>query len=65
MSKHNPRLLENLNEERIQHVEAKWANESEERIDAVDRGGLETIDGPSALKDLRLFSAMINSSHLW
>ena len=34
-------------------IETKWAAESEERIDAVDRGELQTIDGPTALRDLR------------
>ena len=46
-------LWESLDEERVREIEAKWAAESEERIDAVDRGELETIDGPSALRDLR------------
>ena len=31
-------LWESLDEERIKDIEAKWAAESEERIDAVDRG---------------------------
>ena len=46
-------LWDSLDEERIKQVEARWAVESEERIDAVDRGELETVDGPSALRDLR------------
>jgi putative addiction module component (TIGR02574 family) len=46
-------LWESLDEERVAEIEAKWAAESEERIDAVDRGELQTIDGPSALRDLR------------
>ena len=46
-------LWESLDEERVKDIEAKWAAESEERIDAVDRGELPTIDGPSALRDLR------------
>ena len=46
-------LWESLDEERIKEIETKWAVESEERIDAVDRGELETLDGPSALRDLR------------
>lgn len=53
MSKRDPRILsDRLDEERIKNIEAKWAAESEERIDAVDRGELQTIDGPSALRDL-------------
>jgi putative addiction module component (TIGR02574 family) len=46
-------LWESLDEDRIKEIEAKWAVESEERIDAVDRGELPTVDGPSALGDLR------------
>jgi putative addiction module component (TIGR02574 family) len=46
-------LWESLDEGRIREIEAKWAAESEERIDAVDRGELQTIDGPSALRELR------------
>ena len=46
-------LWESLDEERIKDLETKWATESEARIDAVDRGDLPTIDGPSALRDLR------------
>jgi putative addiction module component len=46
-------LWESLDEERITEIEAKWATESEERIDAVDRGELQTIDGPSVLRHLR------------
>jgi putative addiction module component (TIGR02574 family) len=45
-------LWESLDEERTRDIEAKWAAESEERIDAVDRGELQTVDGPSALGDL-------------
>ena len=46
-------LWESLDETRVKEIEAKWAAESEERIDAVDRGDLQTIDGPSALRELR------------
>ena len=46
-------LWESLDEERVREIEAKWAAESEERVDAVDRGELQTVDGPSALRDLR------------
>ena len=46
-------LWESLDEERIKDIEAKWAAESEERINAVDRGELQTVDGPSSLRDLR------------
>ena len=46
-------LWESLDEESVKEIEAKCAAEAEERIDAVDRGELQTIDGPSALRDLR------------
>lgn len=46
-------LWESLDEARVKEIEAKWAAESEERIDAVDRGELQTTDGPSSLRDLR------------
>jgi putative addiction module component (TIGR02574 family) len=46
-------LWESLDEERIGEIERKWAVESEERIDAVDRGALQTVDGPTVLRDLR------------
>ena len=46
-------LWESLDKERITEIEAKWAAESEDRIDAVDRGELTTLDGTSALGDLR------------
>jgi Putative addiction module component len=37
----------------VKQIEAKWAAESEERIDAVERGELQTLDGPSSLQELR------------
>jgi putative addiction module component (TIGR02574 family) len=46
-------LWESLDQERVKEIEAKWATESEERIGAVDRGELQTVDGPSALQELR------------
>jgi putative addiction module component (TIGR02574 family) len=46
-------LWDSLDEARIKEIEAKWALESEERIDAFDRGELTAIDGPSALRALR------------
>jgi putative addiction module component (TIGR02574 family) len=46
-------LWESLDEARIREVEAKWASESEDRIDAYDRGELPAVDGTAALDDLR------------
>jgi hypothetical protein len=42
-----------LDEERIKEIEARGAAEAEARIDAVDRGELETVDGLLALRQLR------------
>ena len=46
-------LWESLDEGRLNEIEAKWAAESEDRIDAFDRGELPAVDGPSALRELR------------
>ena len=46
-------LWESLDESRTKEIEAKWAAESEDRIDAFERGELSAVDGPSALRDLR------------
>jgi hypothetical protein len=53
MPKASKILWESLDKEHLNEIEAKWAAESEERIDAVDRGQLQTVDGPTALGDLR------------
>lgn len=46
-------LWERLDEEKLKEVEARWAAESEDRIDAFERGALSAVDGPSAFKELR------------
>jgi len=46
-------LWESLDETRVKEIEAKWAAESEDRIDAYERGELQAVDGPTALKDIR------------
>jgi putative addiction module component (TIGR02574 family) len=46
-------LWDSLDDDRIQQTEAKWAAESEDRIDAFERGELPAVDGPSALEELR------------
>jgi len=46
-------LWESLDESRVNEIEARWAAESEDRIDAFERGELSAVDGPSALKELR------------
>jgi putative addiction module component (TIGR02574 family) len=46
-------LWDSLDENRVKEIEAKWAAESEERIDAFERGELPAVDGPAALRELR------------
>ena len=46
-------LWESLDEERLKEIEAKWTAESEARIDAFERGELSTVDGPTALQEIR------------
>jgi putative addiction module component (TIGR02574 family) len=42
-----------LNTEERATNEAKWAAESERRVDAVDAGEMKTIDGATAIANLR------------
>ena len=46
-------LWESLDEASIGKIEAKWAIESEDRIEAYERGELPAVDGSTALRDLR------------
>ena len=46
-------LWDSLDAEHIKEIEAKWAAESEDRIDAFERNELPAVDGPSALDELR------------
>ena len=46
-------LRASLDEARINEIETNWASESEDRIDAYDRGELTAVDGPTALNGLR------------
>lgn len=46
-------LWESLDEARMRGIETNWAAESEDRIDAYERGELPAVDGPAALQDLR------------
>ena len=52
-------LWESLDDSRIKEAEAKWAIESEDRIDSFERGELSAVDGPTALRELRLEVASI------
>jgi putative addiction module component (TIGR02574 family) len=47
-------LWDSLDETRVSEIEAKLAAESEERIDAYERGDLLAVDGPAALRELHL-----------
>ena len=46
-------LWESLDEKRVKEIEERWATESEDRIDAFERGELTAVDGPSAIENLR------------
>lgn len=46
-------LWDSLDGERVKELEAKWAAESDKRIDAFERGDLTAVDGPSAIEELR------------
>ena len=46
-------LWDSLNKEQTREIEGRWASESEDRIDAYERGELPDVDGPTALQDLR------------
>jgi hypothetical protein len=46
-------LWESLDPIHIRDLEAKWASESEKRINAFERNELSAVDGPSTLNDLR------------
>ena len=46
-------LWENLDPAQIARREQRWADEAEDRIDAVNRGALPTVDGPAAITHLR------------
>lgn len=46
-------VWDSLDEERVIEIEAEWPAESEDRIDAFERGKLTAVDGPLALKEPR------------
>jgi putative addiction module component (TIGR02574 family) len=46
-------LWDSLDDDRIQQTEAKWVAESDNRIDAFEKGELPAVDRPSALEELR------------
>lgn len=46
-------LWDSLDEGRLNDIQARWAAESEDRIDAFERGDLPAVEGPSALRELR------------
>jgi len=46
-------LWDSLGPEELTQREQKWAAESEERVDAVERGELSTLEGSEAISSLR------------
>lgn len=46
-------LWDSLDGEQIKEIEAKWATESEDRIDAFESGKLPAVDGPTTLREIR------------
>ena len=46
-------LWDGLQPRGVLELQERWAAEAEQRIDAVDRGDLSTVDGPTALEELR------------
>ncbi|HBB90037.1 MAG TPA: hypothetical protein DC047_20735 [Blastocatellia bacterium] len=46
-------LWDSLDAEHIKEIEANWAAESENRIDAFERGELPAVDGAAAIEELR------------
>ena len=46
-------LWDSLDDDSVQEIEIKWAAESEDRIDAFERGELPAVDGPLALEERR------------
>ena len=46
-------LWDSLDPEVVAKIQQRWANESEDRIDAFDRGELPAVDGPSAIQGIR------------
>lgn len=46
-------LWERLQPQDAMEIQERWAAEAEERINAVDRGELPTVDGPAAMEELR------------
>ena len=46
-------LWDSLGPEELTQSEQKWAAESEERVDAVERGELSTLEGSEAISSLR------------
>jgi putative addiction module component (TIGR02574 family) len=46
-------LWDGLHPQGVLELQERWAAEAEDRIDAVDRGDLPTIDGPTASEELR------------
>lgn len=46
-------LWDGLQPRAVLELQERWAAEAEQRIDAVDRGDLPTVDGPTSMEELR------------
>ena len=46
-------LWDGLQPRGVLELQERWATEAEQRIDAVDRGDLPTVDGPTSLEEMR------------
>ena len=46
-------LWDGLQPQGVLELQERWVAEAERRIDAVDRGELSTVDGPTALAEWR------------
>ena len=46
-------LWDSLDREATTQIQQRWAAESEDRIDAFERGELPVVDGPSAIQEIR------------
>ena len=57
-------LWDSLDDDSVQEIEARWAAESEDRIDAFERGELAAVDGPAALEERRDLLKPIQSKAL-
>jgi|SRR5947209_20392738 len=56
-----PSVSRDLARQVLERSQVQWAAESDDRIDAFERGELSAVDGLSAMKDLRSSIKKLNS----